>query len=113
MKPSLTAYMTTTVPFGYKKDLLEAFTQPVIKDDQFEKVVLHEQDGLMETSHSLIFNFQNPDSRNETKPLRAGLDLRIQAFDKHINDGRIWMFDSDVLVAYSKHHQILKKHLLE
>jgi hypothetical protein len=105
MKPSLAAYMTTTVPFGYKRNLLEAFTQPIIKDDEFDKVVLHNQDSLIETSHSLIFNFQNPDSRNETKPLRAGLDLRIQAFDKHINDGRIWMFDSDVLVAYSKHHQ--------
>ena len=45
MKPSLAAYMTTTVPFGYKRNLLEAFTQPIIKDDEFVETLGNDISG--------------------------------------------------------------------
>jgi len=104
-RPSLAIYTTTTVDFGYKQSLLNVFGVPLQKDPDIEKVIYHNTPNMIDTTHSLIFNFQNPDSRKEVKPLRPGLDLRISVFDKHKDDGRIWMYDSDVLVAYSKQHQ--------
>ena len=105
-RPSLAVYTTTTVPYGYKQNLLQGFGLPIEKDGSFKKVIYHNQTNTIDTTHSIIFNYQNPDNRNDLgKPLRPGLDLRISVFDKHKEDGKIWFFDSDVLVAYSKHHQ--------
>ena len=104
--PSLAVYTTTTVPYGYKQNLLQGFGLPIEKDGSFKKVRYHNENNTIDTTHSIIFNYQNPDNRNNLgKPLRPGLDLRISVFDKHKEDGKIWFFDSDVLVAYSKHHQ--------
>ena len=39
--PSLAVYTTTTVPYGYKQNLLQAFGLPIEKDGSFHKVVYH------------------------------------------------------------------------
>ena len=99
-RPSLVdIFNRSTVPYGYKQNLLQGFGLPIEKDGSFDKVVYHNQNNTIDTTHSIIFNYQNPDNRNNLgKPLRPGLDLRISVFDKHKEDGKIWFFDSDVLV---------------
>ena len=70
-RPSLAIYTTTTVPFGYKQSLLNVFGIPLQKDPDVEKVVYHNTPDMIDTTHSLIFNFQNPDSRKEVKPIKV------------------------------------------
>ena len=41
--PSLAVYTTTTVPYGYKQNLLEAFGLSIRVDGSFDKVVYHNQ----------------------------------------------------------------------
>ena len=57
-RPSLAIYTTTTVDFGYKQSLLNVFGVPLQKDPDIEKVVYHNKPDMIDTTHSLIFNFQ-------------------------------------------------------
>ena len=38
-RPSLAVYTTTTVPYGYKQNLLQGFGLPIEKDESFNKVI--------------------------------------------------------------------------
>ena len=57
-RPSLAIYLTTTVPFGYKHNLMNAFGLPIEKDKGFHRVVYHNKPDTIDTTHSLIFNYQ-------------------------------------------------------
>ena len=42
-RPSLAVYTTTTVPYGYKQNLLQGFGLPIEKDGSFKKVSFQEK----------------------------------------------------------------------
>ena len=41
--PSLAVYTTTTVPYGYKQNLLQGFGLPIEQGGDFHKVIYHNQ----------------------------------------------------------------------
>ena len=74
----LCVYYATTVKYGFKMELMEAFAKPF--EDENIHVIHHKGAGGFEvknTSHALIFNYQRV-APNQEK-LKDRLQLRVDA----------------------------------
>ena len=98
----LCVYYATTVKYGFKMELMEAFAKPL--QDEGIHVIHHRGAGGFEvknTSHALIFNYQRV-APNQDK-LKDRLQLRVDVWNKYKDSGKIWMFDNDVLNGVDSH----------
>ena len=66
----ISIYYRSTGSYGYKQNLLQGFGLDIEKDGSFDKVTYHNQNNTIDTTHSIIFNYQNPDNRNNLGKLR-------------------------------------------
>ena len=105
-RPSLAIYTTTTVDFGYKQSLLNVFGVPLQKDPDIEKVVYHNKPDMIDTTHSLIFNFQNP--RNETLNIYFDTMKKIFTSLRKISSKKTKLLQ---LVAFNSQKGVFKKYL--
>ena len=97
-------YSKTTAPGGYKYNLMKAFLDGVnkIRNNQWQANLIDNY-NLGKGTHAFCFNYQ----RKVHRP-RPGLDLRKKIIDRYEPAGKIWYYDSNVLVSYEqeKHHPV-------
>jgi len=99
-------YTSTTTAHGYKADLVKAFAKGVneVNDNNWKADIVPDTEVKEGYSHVFCFNYQR---KYPKKIERAGLHLRKKLIERYEPPGKIWYFDSNVLVSYEK----MKKHL--
>ena len=97
-------YTSTTTAAGYKADLVKAFAKGVGKlaNDNWRAELVPDTEVKNGYSHVFCFNYQREMPR---KTERAGLKLRRHLIERYEPPGKIWYFDSNVLVSYEKMRQ--------
>jgi hypothetical protein len=97
-------YSKTTAKGGFKYDLMKAFYDGVnrIKNKDW-RANLVEKYEMSNGDYAFCFNFQRDVPRS-----RPGLDLRKKIINRYEPPGKIFYYDSNVLVSYEKvkHHPI-------
>ena len=97
-------YSNTTAKMGFKHDLMLAFEKGVNKvSNENWRARLIEGYEMSDGTHAFCFNFQRDIHRS-----RPGLEFRKKIIDSYEPVGKIWYYDSNVLVSYEKvkHHPI-------
>ena len=99
----LAVYYNTTVKYGFKMELMQAFAKP-IEDSGIRVRHFRGPDGFAvsdDFTHALIFNYQRWVPGQQ--PLKERLQLRVDVWEKYKTSGNIWMFDNDVLNGVDAH----------
>ena len=99
----LAIYYNTTVKYGFKMELMQAFAKP-IEDSGVRVRHFRGPEGFdvdKDYTHALIFNYQRFVAGQE--PLKDRLRLRVDVWNHHKDNGTIWMFDNDVLNGIDAH----------
>ena len=99
----LAVYYNTTVKYGFKMELMQAFAKP-IEDSGVRVRHFRGPDGFAvsdDFTHALIFNYQRWGPGQQ--PLKERLQLRVDVWEKYKTSGNIWMFDNDVLNGVDAH----------
>jgi len=95
---TIDVYSRTTQNSGYKSELMKAFYDGVNKNNNPNWAAkLIDNYNLSDGTHAFCFNYQRDIVRD-----RAGLHLRRKVIDKYLPSGKIFFFDSNVLIAYEK-----------
>ena len=99
----LAVYYNTTVKYGFKMELMQAFAKP-IEDSGVRVRHFRGPDGFAvsdDFTHALIFNYQRwvPGQQRQ----KERLQLRVDVWEKYKTSGNIWMFDNDVLNGVDAH----------
>ena len=88
----LAIYYNTTVKYGFKMELMQAFAKP-IEDSGVRVRHFRGPEGFdvdKDYTHALIFNYQRFVAGQE--PLKDRLRLRVDVWNHHKDNGTIWMF---------------------
>jgi len=95
---TIDVYSKTTTKTGYKNDLMLAFHRGVnrVGDNRWRSNLI---DGyeMSNGTHAFCFNYQRDVPRS-----RPGLDLRKKIIQTYEPTGKIFYFDSNVLVSFEK-----------
>lgn len=93
---------TTTGGVDYHKQLwVKAFAEGVNKHNpDYSATLIEEHEPLLDYEYSFCFSYQSESYRrtNKMSLLRRALQ------EKHIEDGKIFFMDSDVLISYQGEH---------
>jgi len=91
-------YTKTTTNHGYKRDLMLAFANGVnIVSHKNYRARINENYTIDNGQYVMCFNYQR--QNNKDKP---GLKLRKDLIDRYEPTGKIFYYDSNVLVSYEK-----------
>ena len=101
---TIDVYSKTTAKMGFKHDLMMAFYKGVNKvgnNDWRAKLV--DSYDMSDGDYAFCFNYQRDVHRS-----RPGLDLRKKIINRYEPPGKIFYYDSNVLVSYEKqkHHPV-------
>ena len=95
---TIDVYSRTTQSSGFKSELMKAFYEGVNKNNNPNWVAkLIDNYNLSDGTHAFCFNYQRDIIRD-----RVGLHLRSKVIDKYLSSGKIFFFDSNVLISYEK-----------